>query len=219
VTVSDATERRPIAARYWRVSQAAAHRLARCGISANAISIAGMVCGVAAGLLLALTSISLSGGWLLWLVAALLIQLRLIANMLDGMVAIESATASRLGELYNEVPDRVSDTAILVGLGYAGGSNVALGYAAALAALLTAYIRSIGKGAGVGQEFCGPMAKQQRMFLATLAALYGAIVSPAFAGNFPINPIVAIEVLIVIGGIATAIRRLRRIIAALDGTP
>lgn len=215
--MTEAAERRPIAARQWRSSQAAARWLAQRGVSANAISLAGMACGIAAGLLLALTSASPRGAWLLWLLAALLIQLRLAANMLDGMVAIASATASRLGELYNEVPDRISDTAILIGLGYAAGGNVALGYAAALVALLTAYIRSIGKGAGAGQEFCGPMAKQQRMFLATLAALYGAIAGPAFDGSLAVGPIAAVELAIVVGGVATAARRLRRIVAAIDG--
>jgi phosphatidylglycerophosphate synthase len=215
--VTEAAERRPIAARRWRSSQAAARWLARRGVSANAISLAGMACGIAAGLLLALTSTAPRGAWLLWLLAALLIQLRLVANMLDGMVAIESATASRLGELYNEVPDRVSDTATLIGLGYAAGGSVPLGYAAALVALLTAYIRSIGKGAGAGQEFCGPMAKQQRMFLATLAALYGAIAGPVFDGSLAVGPIAVVELVIVVGGIATAARRLRRIVAAIDG--
>jgi len=32
------------------------------------------------------------------------IQLRLLANMLDGMVAQDAETSSKLGELYNEGP-------------------------------------------------------------------------------------------------------------------
>src|SRR5262249_35085490 len=121
-----------------------------------------------------------------WLAGAGLIVLRLLANMLDGMVAIESGRASPVGELYNEVPDRVSDTATLVGAGYAGGGDMVLGYAAACVALFTAYVRAAGKAAGAPQEFCGPMAKQQRMFLVTLIALYCALTprawQPAWAG-------------------------------------
>ena len=111
---------------------------------------------------------------ILWIVGAAFIQLRLLANLFDGMVAIARGTASKVGELFNEVPDRVSDSAILIGLGYAPGGQVGLGYAAALAAMMTAYVRAVGKGAGTPNEFCGPMAKQQRMFLATMTCLFCA---------------------------------------------
>ena len=91
--------RRPIAARRWRVSQAAADWLVRRGAGANAISLSGMAAGVLAGLALWSTAILPGAAVALWLAAALLIQLRLVANMLDGMVAIGSGTASKLGEL------------------------------------------------------------------------------------------------------------------------
>src|SRR5207245_4613587 len=111
-----------------------------------------------------------------WLAAALLIQLRLLANMLDGMVAIECRRASPVGELFNEVPDRISDVATLIGAGYAAGGDVTLGYLAACVALFTAYVRAMGKAAGANQEFGGPMAKQQRMFIVTVIAVYCAVV-------------------------------------------
>jgi phosphatidylglycerophosphate synthase len=74
----------------------------------------------------------------LWLAGALLTQLRLLANLLDGMVAIGRgiAIASPAGELFNEVPDRVSDSAVFLRLGVAGG-NLTLGLAATLAAMAT----------------------------------------------------------------------------------
>ena len=50
-------------------------------------------------------------------------QLRLTANMLDGMVALASGRASKVGELYNEVPDRVSDAAVFIGAGLAWGET------------------------------------------------------------------------------------------------
>ena len=37
------------------------------------------------------------------------------------MVAVASDRTSKLGELFNEVPDGLSDAATLVGLGYAAG--------------------------------------------------------------------------------------------------
>jgi hypothetical protein len=93
--VIEFSERRPIAARRWRVSNAAAAFLARRGVSANAISVAGMGFAIAAGLLLAMTSWMPPVARLLWLFAAIGIQARLIANMLDGMVALATGTASR----------------------------------------------------------------------------------------------------------------------------
>ncbi len=68
---------------------------------------------IAAGPALGLTSVEYNR--LFWLIAALGAQLRLTANMLDGMVALVSARASKVGELYNEVPDRVWDAAVFIG--------------------------------------------------------------------------------------------------------
>src|ERR1043166_10194144 len=110
---------------------------------------------IGSGILLALTSSAYCR--LEWLAVAVLVQRRLTANMLDGMVALDSGRASRVGELYNEVPDRVSDAAVFIGAGFAFGGNVTLGYAAAILSIFTAYVRAAGKIAGAQNEFCGPM--------------------------------------------------------------
>jgi phosphatidylglycerophosphate synthase len=147
-----------------------------------------------------------------WLAGAACVQLRLIANMLDGMVAVLSDRCSPVGELYNEVPDRVSDTAIFVGLGYAAGGTAPLGFAAALAAMFTAYIRTTCVTAGAPPDFRGPMAKQHRMFLVTCLAIYSLFASPATPltsiGDYPITPVVVTLGAIIIGSVATALRRL-----------
>ncbi len=227
-----APERRPIAVRHWAVFQKLAVWLAGRGVSPNSISITGMGCGIAAGIVLASTSWSSSlEQRVAWLAAALLIQLRLLANMLDGMVAIECRKASPVGELFNEVPDRISDAATLIGAGYAAGGDVTLGYLAACVALFTAYIRAMGKAAGAAQEFCGPMAKQQRMFLVTLIAVYSGLAPEAWRPHWqPLFTLHAGEpervwglmalalALIVIGGLATSVRRLRRIAVNLRKT-
>ena len=80
-----------------------------------------------------------------FLAAAALIQLRLAANMFDGMVALETGRASPTGELFNEVPDRVSDAAMFIGAGYAAGGNPTLGYLAACLALFVTYVRGRGR--------------------------------------------------------------------------
>jgi phosphatidylglycerophosphate synthase len=215
-------ERRPIAARNWRISQNIAGWLAHRGIAPNTISVIGMLCGIAAGFALAATSWAPDWQRLMWLAAATLIQGRLLANMWDGMVAIESGRASPVGELYNDVPDRVSDAAGLIGAGYAMGGCIELGYIAACIALATAYIRVVGKAAGTPQEFCGPMAKQQRMAVLTLVAVYCGLTPQAWQPHWGDSgwglPAAALLV-IVAGGTATILRRLNRVAANLRKRP
>src|SRR5262245_7890353 len=109
-TRSNAIDRRPIATRNRKWAQDATAWLASQNVSPNAISIAGMFACIVAGIALALTSVS--NYRILWLIAAIGAQLRLTANMLDGMVAIASSRTSKTGELYNEVPVRISDAAV-----------------------------------------------------------------------------------------------------------
>ena len=209
------TDRRPIAARGWLIWQPIVRRMVKAGISANAISVAGMFAGILAGLAFAsTTSLPDPARW--WgFASAFFIQMRLLANLLDGMVAIEGAKASVVGELYNEVPDRVSDSATLIGAGFAIGGNPLLGCLAALAAMFTAYVRAIGKGVGAGQVFCGPMAKQQRMAVMTATALYLAIAPRSLQPEWHwlINwQLISIAlVVIAVGSLVTGVRRLLRV--------
>jgi phosphatidylglycerophosphate synthase len=216
------TDRRPIASRERRFWQKMANGLAARRVSPNSISIAGMVAGIAAGFLLAATGFA-ENLWLqrgFWLAAASCIQLRLIANMLDGMVAIASHRASQLGELYNELPDRVSDAAIIIGAGYAVGGLPTLGYLAGCVAILTAYIRAVGKSAGASNLFVGPMAKPHRMFVLTLTAVLMAALpqgwQPSWGDQHAGLAALGLAV-IVAGGLLTLFRRLALIVAHLKG--
>lgn len=213
--VYEPTDRRPIAARGWSIWQPVVRRMVHAGVTANAISMAGMVAGILAGVAFVLTSYQPEFARWGWLAAAIFMQLRLLANLLDGMVAIESGKASVVGELYNEVPDRVSDSAILIGAGFAIGSSPVLGCVAALMAMFTAYIRAIGKSVGAGQQFCGPMAKQQRMALLTAATIF-LVFAPqtwqARLNEWMPWPLMSIVLTVVIAGsLITAVRRLLRI--------
>ena len=123
------------------------------------------------------------GARLLFVLAALFVQARLLANLLDGMVAVGSGRASPEGELYNEVPDRVADALILIGAGFAAGGTPALGYLAALVAIFVAYIRALGGSVGVQALFMGPMAKPQRMATITAACVYSACVPAGWPGR------------------------------------
>ncbi|MEO8352607.1 MAG: CDP-alcohol phosphatidyltransferase family protein, partial [Chthoniobacteraceae bacterium] len=150
--------------------------MANLGVSPNGISLASMAFGLGAGVALAATShfdgLALRA---CALGAAVLIQLRLLCNMIDGLVAVECERKTATGDLWNEAPDRISDVCTLVGAGYAVGGLPVLGFAAALLAVLTAYIRALGASVGAGQIFAGPGAKPQRMAICTAGSLTVAL--------------------------------------------
>src|SRR6266436_5351832 len=130
-----------------------------------------------------------------------------------------SRRASKVGELYNEVPDRVSDAAVFIGAGYAWGGSVALGYIATILAIFTAYVRAAGKIAGAPNEFCGPMAKQHRMLVITVICLYSAVVPRPWQilhfDNIEIGVMALALSVIIVGCCITIVRRLNRIAHAL----
>jgi phosphatidylglycerophosphate synthase len=210
-------DRRPIATRNRKWAQASTAWLAARHVSPNAISVAGMCACIVAGIALGATSVA--DYRILWIIAALGAQLRLTANMLDGMVALASGRSSKIGELYNEVPDRVSDAAVFIGAGFAWGGNIALGYIATILAVFTAYVRAAGKIAGAPNEFCGPMAKQHRMLVITLVCLYSAVTPRSWqmiTFNNSQNGLMTLGLaVIVVGSVITVMRRISRIVQAL----
>ncbi|UTP40597.1 CDP-alcohol phosphatidyltransferase family protein [Phenylobacterium sp. LH3H17] len=181
--MTDATpeNRRPLKTRGAAWARGLAAAMARAGISPDAISagsvvfaVLGLVLFIAAGFAEGLSR----GAHLIG--AGLCIQLRLVCNLLDGMVAVEHGKGGTSGPIWNELPDRIADALFLVGAGYCAAASgmvfaAALGWAAAVLAVLTAYVRELGRGLGLPADFSGPMAKPHRM-----AALTGACVVAAF---------------------------------------
>ena len=206
--------RRELASRRTGWAAALARWLARCGVRPNAVSIAGVGFAALAGLAFTLApDLDRQTRAAVLFAAASGIQLRLLCNLLDGMLAVEEGLKSNTGDIYNEVPDRIADIVILLGAGYAARElpfGVTLGWSAALAAVLTAYIRVFGGSIGAVQQFVGPMAKQHRMFTLTVATL--AAVGETLAGA-PARAISIGLAVIVAGSIITAFRRTVRIVA------
>ena len=148
----------------------------------------------------------------LLIVAALGCQLRLLCNMIDGMVAVEGGKGSPDGPFWNEFPDRLSDIVIIVGVGYGIGAP-SLGWAAATFAVLTAYVRELGVTSGLNADFTGPMAKPHRMALITFAAL----VSTFEQVWFEKGTILLVGLWIVLfGSVLTALRRGRNVLQGLE---
>jgi phosphatidylglycerophosphate synthase len=95
---------------------------------------------------------------------------------------------------------------ILAGLG-CGIGMPALGWAAAAFALMTAYVRELGRANGAPSDFSGPMAKQHRMALVTAAALLSSV---EFLWNGDGEVLMLALWIIVIGAGLTALRRAYR---------
>ena len=210
--------RRPLKSRGANWAKRAAAALAKAQVRPNVISAASVAFAVLGGALLAITgqmpNLVRSATLVL---AAACIQGRLLCNLLDGMVAVEHGEGSPAGPIWNEVPDRFADVFFLVGAGYGAaglGWNfaAALGWICAALALLTAYVRELGRGLGFPADFSGPMAKPHRMAALTITCLIAAL-EPLFGERGLV--IVGGLVIIAIGTGWTVIRRLLRLAAEL----
>lgn len=200
----DNNNRRPLKVRSSGIFQALARKLSKTAITPNQISLLSIV--FAAGAAVCLGMIAQGGSVLWFLGVALGIQLRLICNLLDGMVAVEGGKSTKSGELFNDIPDRMADPLILVSAGYATqlAWGIELGWAAGLFAVMTAYIRTLATSMGAPADFRGPMAKQQRMAVLTVAAVLSVLEPWFWVGHWILFYAL---IFIIIGSIWTAIRR------------
>ena len=204
--------RRPIASRNTRLAKSLARSLASTAITPNQISMGSMVAAAIAGGSFWASAFTSNGPRVaLLLLAAVACQARLICNLMDGLVAIESGKRAADGAFWNEFPDRVADILIIAGLGLAASSPT-LGWAAASMAILTAYTRELGQSCGAPVDFSGPMAKPHRMALVTFAAI--AAVLEEIAGMDALVLHAALWVL-VLGAALTTVRRAGRIVSYL----
>jgi phosphatidylglycerophosphate synthase len=203
--------RRPIARLFRRTAEGPVSWCVRSGIHPNVVSAMSIVASTGAAVCF-WKSLSLP---LLLVVGVALSYVRLWFNMLDGMVALASGKASRTGEIVNELPDRISDVLIFVGVAHSGLCAPLGGYWAAIGALLVAYVGTLGQAVGVQREFSGLMTKPWRMVILncgawiTLGLIWSGKGNNEFAGLTTLD---WTHVLIVLGCIQTIWIRLIRIV-------
>jgi phosphatidylglycerophosphate synthase len=205
--VEDDSSRRPLKTRSTEWARSMAKALTAAGISPNAISAFSVVAALAGGA----AFIGAARGWIPWpvgwIAGAAMIQLRLLCNLMDGMVAIEGGKKSATGDLWNEIPDRLADTIFLVSAGWAIGLPW-IGALAAWASVMTAYVRAMGASLTGVQDFCGPCAKPHRMAILTVAGLITAAES-LWKGHGEVARIALI--VIAAGACITIVRRIARL--------
>ncbi|TBN37982.1 CDP-alcohol phosphatidyltransferase family protein [Pseudomonas sp. BGI-2] len=200
--------RRPIKTRSAGWAKHITDLLVKRDISPNQISVASIAFALAGAV-----ALMIDNGLVGSLLCAFGIQLRLLCNLFDGMVAIEGGKKSDIGSLYNEFPDRIADSLLIVALGYAIG-YADLGWFAALAAALTAYVRVFGGSIGLKQSFMGPMAKQHRMAVMTAGLVLNALEATVYGTHYVL--LIAL-VIIAAGSAATCVTRTLAISRQLKG--
>lgn len=199
--------RRPLKARDWKIIQKGACWLGQKNVTPNQISLASIAFAALCGISL----LNVGEHWLPSFMAVLFMLGRSLCNIWDGMVAIEGGKSTKSGELFNDMPDRVADSLILVAAGYATSLS-ALGWLAALLAVMTAYTRTLARSAGAPPDFRGPMSKVPRMAIVSAAALITPLVK---SDIFLLSGLVIIAV----GCVITIVNRARAAWQYLEGRP
>ena len=210
-------DRRPIRARENRWVRATAAWLVRVGIRPNQVSTLSVIFSGLSAACLFLTA-SAETHWVIALLiaAAAFIPLRGLCNLCDGLMAVEGGLKTKSGAIFNDLPDRVSDPLLFIAAGYSipwpswAGD---LGWAAALLAVMTAYVRVLGGSAGASQQFCGPMDKSPRMVVMMGACLLTA--AEIALGGTPHAMVLGLCI-IIIGCVITVVRRTLRIVEELE---
>lgn len=209
--------RRELATRQISFFQQFTKKLVQFGLTPNQVSVGSMLFALLGfGLSTQFTGRDQFTQTLILIGMALSIQGRLLCNMIDGLMAVEGGQRTVTGEIFNDLPDRISDILLVMASGFilrhAYPWAWDLAWLSAILAILTAYIRILGVTLTGKQDFSGPLAKQHRMFILTLGLLLYA-----FEINFLETRYSLIFALVIIGigSFFTCIRRLKRLVQNL----
>ena len=209
------TSHRPIAQIFRRTGNGAANLCVRVGIPPDAISYLSILAALAAALCFWKSG---RNTWLL-IIAPLFCYLRLWFNMLDGMVAVAAGKASARGEIVNDLPDRVSDVIIFVGVAHSDLMIPLIGYWTAIVSVLAAYVGLFGQAIGGRREFGGIMSKPWRMVALSLGAWAMFVFRSCQAGLHDFGRLTILDwtcLVIIVGCLQTIIVRLKRIMTTLQ---
>lgn len=136
-------------------------------VPADLVTLAGIPIGALGGSALALAA----SAPLVLLVVPVVAAIRLGLNLLDGMVARETDTSHAMGEMWNELGDRIADTLFIGGLAFHPGVGPWPALMAVVAALLASYAGVTARAAGGRRQYGGIMSKPGRMGTLALAAV------------------------------------------------
>ncbi|HEV3401815.1 MAG TPA: CDP-alcohol phosphatidyltransferase family protein [Acidimicrobiales bacterium] len=147
--------------------------LEKVGITANQLTVLGLVLSAASAL-------AIANGWLV--AGAALLAVSAVPDVLDGAVAKASGTASPRGAFFDSVVDRVSDTLVLGGVAWYlasvdGGHAAILPLAVVGASNLVSYERARAESLGFSARG-GLMERAERMIAVGVGLLLSAVLVP-----------------------------------------
>jgi len=180
--------------------------LARAGVTANQVTLAGCVVSLAVAILVAWRS---DERWP-FLLVPLWMFLRMAFNAIDGMLAREFGQKTRLGAYLNELTDVVSDSALYLPFALIAPFSVWTVGAVVLLAAISEYAGVLGLMVGASRRYDGPMGKSDRAFVFGALGLWIGVASPLPAWAAYVMPVVAVALVV------TIVNRVRRGLA--EGT-
>ena len=190
--------------RFQAILRPLSNRLARAGVTANAVTVAAMLGSVAVG-----WADAFAWAWPpILLLLPLWLFVRMALNAIDGMLAREHGMKTLLGGVLNEVGDVVSDTALYLPLSsYTPGVLWPVVFFT-IGAALTEFCGLLGQALGGARRYDGPMGKSDRAFL--IGAL--AVATFVFPSLYKVWPWVFWA-----AALLTAVTCVRRCRSALTG--
>jgi CDP-diacylglycerol---glycerol-3-phosphate 3-phosphatidyltransferase len=145
-------------------------RLRRLGIAADLLTTIGLAISIA-------TAFVIASGHLVWGVVG--VVLAGLADLLDGTVARKTGQASPRGSFFDSVADRVSDAALLIGVGWYLGRTSPhlpmLAFAVAALSMVISYERAKAESLGL-QAKGGLMERAERFVLLSVALAFDILV-------------------------------------------
>lgn len=145
-------------------------RLRRLGVTADALTVFGLVCAI-------VTAVLIATGHLGWAVVGLVASG--IGDLLDGTVARRSGQASPRGAFFDSVSDRLADAVVLGGVAwYLVGEDpyaAVLAFAVAALSMLISYERAKAESLGLDARG-GIMERAERVVLLAVGLAFGVLV-------------------------------------------
>ena len=149
----------------------------RLGLTPDAISVLAFGLAVAA----AVAYYFAVPGGLLYLLGAVLVFCNGVFDVLDGMVARRTNTASKAGDLLDHVLDRYADIVVIAGLA-AGVERYALGLAAVTGVLMTSYLGTQAQAVGLDRVYGGLVGRADRLAIIGVVTLVAAFTTFSVEG-------------------------------------
>jgi CDP-diacylglycerol--glycerol-3-phosphate 3-phosphatidyltransferase len=145
-------------------------RLRRLGVTADALTVFGLLCSIATALLIA-------SGHLIWAVVGVIVAG--LSDLLDGAIARGSGQASPRGAFFDSVADRVSDALLLIGVAWYLADRspyyAVLAFAVAACSMMVSYERARAESLGLDARG-GLMERAERFVFLSVGLAFDVLV-------------------------------------------